>query len=86
MNHTSHIIKQYIGLIEKVLLGVIYEDPPIDQWSGNSFNLATRMKGRDWPAKAHTMIGFERLRNLRELMSHVIGDDIPGDFVETGAQ
>ena len=85
MNHTSHIIKQYIGLIEKVLLGVIYEDPPIDQWSGNSFNLATRMKGRDWPAKAHTMIGFERLRNLRELMSHVIGDDIPGDFVETGA-
>jgi O-methyltransferase/8-demethyl-8-(2,3-dimethoxy-alpha-L-rhamnosyl)tetracenomycin-C 4'-O-methyltransferase len=55
-------------LIENVLLGVIYEDPPIDQWSGGVFNPELRAKGSDWPAKAHTMIGFERLGNIRALM------------------
>ncbi|WP_296443201.1 TylF/MycF/NovP-related O-methyltransferase [Rhodoferax sp. UBA5149] len=74
----------YLNLMESVLLGVIYEDPPIDQWSGGVFNPELRSKGRDWPAKAHTMIGFERLRNVRHLMNQVINDKIPGDFVETG--
>jgi O-methyltransferase len=84
MNHAARLAELYLDLMERVLLGVIYEDPPIDQWSGGVFNAALRAKGRDWPAKAHTMIGFERLRNVRELMSHVISDKIPGDFVETG--
>ena len=84
MNHVAQLAGLYLDLMERVLLGVIYEDPPIDQWSGGVYNPALRAKGRDWPAKAHTMIGFERLRNVRELMSHVIGDKIPGDFVETG--
>ena len=84
MNHTERLAELYLNLMERVLLGVIYEDPPIDQWSGGVFNPGLRAKGRDWPAKAHTMIGFERLRNVRELMSHVISDQIPGDFVETG--
>jgi O-methyltransferase len=84
MNHTARLAELYLDLMERVLLGVIYEDPPIDQWSGGVFNPALRAKGRDWPAKAHTMIGFERLRNVRELMSHVISDKIPGDVVETG--
>lgn len=69
--------------MESVLLGVIYEDPPIDKWSGGVFDAALRAKGRDWPAKAHT-IGFERLRNIRNLMRQVIGDKVPGDLVETG--
>jgi O-methyltransferase len=85
MNHTARLAELYLDLMERVLLGVIYEDPPIDQWSGGVFNPALRAKGRDWPAKAHTMIGFERLRNVRELMSHVISEKVPGDFVETGA-
>jgi len=85
MNHTARLAELYLDLMERVLLGVIYEDPPIDQWSGGVFNPVLRAKGRDWPAKAHTMIGFERLRNVRELMSHVISERVPGDFVETGA-
>jgi O-methyltransferase len=85
MNHTARLAELYLNLMERVLLGVIYEDPPIDQWSGGVFNAALRANGRDWPATAHTMIGFERLRNVRELMSHVISDQVPGDFVETGA-
>ncbi len=85
MSHTERLAELYLDLMERVLLGVIYEDPPIDQWSGGVFNPLLRAKGRDWPGKAHTMIGFERLRNLRELMSHAISDRVPGDFVETGA-
>jgi hypothetical protein len=85
MNHVERLAGLYLDLMERVLLGVIYEDPPIDQWSGGVFNPLLRAKGRDWPGKAHTMIGFERLRNLRELMSHTISDRVPGDFVETGA-
>ena len=84
MSHIERLAGLYLDLMERVLLGVIYEDPPIDQWSGGVFNPALRAKGRDWPAKAHTMIGFERLRNMRELMSHVIAEQVPGDFVETG--
>ena len=84
MSHIERLAGLYLDLMERVLLGVIYEDPPIDQWSGGVFNPALRAKGRDWPAKAHTMIGFERLRNIRELMSHVIAEQVPGDFVETG--
>jgi O-methyltransferase len=85
MSHVERLAQLYLDLMERVLLGVIYEDPPIDQWSGGVFNPLLRAKGRDWPGKAHTMIGFERLRNLRELMSHTISERVPGDFVETGA-
>lgn len=74
----------YLDLMESVLLGVIYEDPPIDRWSGGVFKPELRAKGRDWPAKAHTMIGFERLRNVRKLMDQVIAGGVAGDLVETG--
>jgi hypothetical protein len=80
----AQLAELYLDLMERVLLGVIYEDPPIDQWSGSVFNPTLRMNGRDWPAKAHSMIGFKRLRNLRDLMIQVLSDQIPGDFVETG--
>lgn len=81
MNNTSEL---YLDLIEKVLLGVIYEDPPIDRWSGSAYNADLRNEGLDWPAKAHTMIGFRRLNNLRKLAEFVIANNIPGDFIETG--
>jgi O-methyltransferase len=85
MNHVARLAELYLNLMERVLLGVIYEDPPMDPWSGTVFNAALRVKGKDWPTKAHTMIGFKRLRNVRELITYVIGDQVPGDFVETGA-
>ncbi len=83
-HHIARLAELYLTLLERVLLGVIYEDPPIDNWSGGVFNSALRAKGGDWPSKAHTMIGYQRLRNIRELMSDVVGDNIAGDFVETG--
>jgi O-methyltransferase len=44
-----------------------------------------RAEGRDWPADAETMVGLKRLRNVRECVTKVIADGVPGDLIETGA-
>lgn len=74
----------YLELVEKTVLGLIYEDKPQDPWSGGQFNAAIRAVGRDWPSQAHSMIGQARLRNLRTLCEDAILRGVPGDFVETG--
>ena len=43
-----------------------------------------RKNGRDWPARAHTMIGLKRLNNLQFCVESVINDEIDGDLIETG--
>lgn len=43
-----------------------------------------RMLGRDWPARAHTMIGLKRLDNLETCVETVLREGIPGDLIETG--
>ena len=37
----------YLDLLEKVLLGVIYEDPTMDHWSKGGFDPELRLKGLD---------------------------------------
>ena len=49
------------------------------------FDAERRQVGRDWPADAETMVGLERLANVRACLESVIADDVPGDFIETGA-
>lgn len=48
------------------------------------FDAVKRDKGLDWPATAHTMIGGQRLRQLREACHTVLGEHVPGDFIECG--
>jgi O-methyltransferase len=43
-----------------------------------------RENGRDWPARAHTMIGMKRLNNLQYCVETALKDSIPGDLIETG--
>ena len=40
--------------------------------------------GQVWPSRAHTMIGFPRLHNIRECVEKIITDNVPGDLIETG--
>ena len=49
------------------------------------FNLNIRLKGLDWPARAHTMVGLKRLDNIQFCAEEIIKNHIPGDFIETGA-
>lgn len=43
-----------------------------------------RENGLDWPARAETMIGLKRMRNLRTCVESVLQDSVPGDLIETG--
>ena len=74
----------YLDIIQKCLINTIYEDPPQDKWSGGKYNLKIRDRGLDWPSKAHTMIGNQRMTNLRKLTEYVINHNIPGDLIEAG--
>ena len=79
----------YFDVMERTLTDLIYENHPktrallagdvsfwLDSLSGVQF---------DYPARAHTMIGIERLRNIRALVEDVIANDVPGDLLEAGA-
>lgn len=41
-------------------------------------------EGRDWPLEAETMIGLRRLDNIQGCVRTIVGDDVPGDLIETG--
>jgi O-methyltransferase len=43
-----------------------------------------RASGRDWPARADSMIGLRRMDNIQHCIETVIRDDVPGDLIETG--
>lgn len=43
-----------------------------------------RAEGRSWPLFAQTMVGLDRLENLRECVETVVAEGIPGDLIETG--
>jgi hypothetical protein len=75
----------YIELMERCILGLIYQDPAQDPWSPHVFDIAKRTRGLDWPLRAHSMIGKLRMDNLRAAVEYVLKRNIPGDFIETGA-
>jgi O-methyltransferase len=43
-----------------------------------------RAEGRDWPLFAQTMVGPERMRNVRHCVERVLAEDVPGDLIEAG--
>jgi Macrocin-O-methyltransferase (TylF)/SEC-C motif len=81
---TDDLRSLYLDLMARCLLGLIYEDPAQDPWSAPKFDLEKRMRGADWPLRAHSMIGMARMANLRAAAEHALENNIPGDFIETG--
>jgi O-methyltransferase len=45
---------------------------------------AGRLKGEIWPTRAVTMLGRERLDNIRRCIEDVLANDVPGDCIEAG--
>ncbi len=78
------IKSKYITLLKACISNTIYGDPPMDPWSNKTYDPKLREGGLDWPSLAHTMIGSKRLDNLQYCCEEVIGNNIPGDFVECG--
>lgn len=48
------------------------------------YDPSLRAVGRDWPARADSMIGLKRMDNIQHCVSTVVTEDIPGDLIETG--
>jgi len=75
----------YLDLMESVLIGAVYEDPPFPIFFGwKQFDPNIRNRGGDWPKNAFSMIGAARMRNFRVLTERVISSNVQGDIVETG--
>ncbi len=69
--------------------GMKIVEPYREPWRGcNEIGLHARRReredGKDWPARAHTMIGRKRLDNLQCCVETVLREHIPGDLIETG--
>ncbi len=56
----------------------------LTDWIYDGVDERARAEGRDWPARAHAMIGLKRLANIRTCVEAVLDAGIPGDLIETG--
>jgi hypothetical protein len=81
----------YLDLLEQTLTGAILQDSGVRPHLGETtavesvgYDREMRRKGMDWTTHACTMVGLERLRNLRRLVARVIQDGTPGDLLEAG--
>lgn len=84
MDELARVRNDYLSLMINCLSGSIYNDPAIPIINIQGYNDELREYGWDWPSVAHTMIGRKRLENIRTLIESVLGNGIPGDFIETG--
>jgi len=46
--------------------------------------MSTKMRGLTWPSHAYSMVGPNRLDNIRFCLEDTIKNNVPGDFIETG--
>jgi O-methyltransferase len=56
----------------------------LTDWIYDGLDERVRAEGRDWPERAHTMIGLKRLANVRMCVETILKDRIAGDLIETG--
>jgi Macrocin-O-methyltransferase (TylF) len=83
-DHSRQLRSLYLDMVQRCVINLIYEDPNQDYWSPHQFSPELRELGRDWPLQAHSMIGNQRMSNLRQITEFVIENRIPGDLMETG--
>lgn len=78
-------VQLYGDLLIRCISNTIYQDAPQRRrWFGAQYVDKVREEGKDWPSRAHSMIGVKRLQNLRELTERALNEGVPGDFIETG--
>jgi len=91
---TEHRRERYLTLLERAITHTLYW--PLDNDWNRDYNKnvadalpdydwdQVRAEGKDWPKFAQTMVGLERLDNVRTCVERVVADDVPGDLIETG--
>ena len=82
----------YLELLGRALVGLLGREPlrsaaPRMKGDADATEPSTeeqRRTGADWPLEADTMVGLERLDNVRRCVEDVLAQDVPGDLIETG--
>lgn len=73
----------YLDLVCNSVVGRLNRDPPL-QTHLTGYDDEHRLNGWDWPSGAPSMIGWKRMRHLRNECERVIVSGVPGDFLEAG--
>jgi len=73
----------YLDLMCESLVGRLNRDPPVQQHLAG-YDDEHRLNGWDWPSGAPSMIGWRRMRHLRNECERVLREHVPGDFLEAG--
>lgn len=76
----------YLDLMKKCLTRIAFPDSCVDMHliPTGMFDPEARKLGQDWPSEAETMIGIERLSNIKQCVTDILREKIPGDLVEAG--
>lgn len=74
----------YLSLLTRVLPNMVYGDDSVSPWTNRSMDERVRGIGRDWPERAHTMVGVARLMNTQFALQDVMARGVMGDFLEAG--
>jgi O-methyltransferase len=72
----ERLVTLYVDLLKRSLLDVVYDD--------HEASVTGSRRAPNWPARAHTMIGAQRLDNVEFCARDVLRRGVPGDFIETG--
>eukprot|EP01105_Mastigella_eilhardi_P002280 TRINITY_DN1278_c0_g1_i4.p2 TRINITY_DN1278_c0_g1~~TRINITY_DN1278_c0_g1_i4.p2 ORF type:complete len:336 (-),score=77.90 TRINITY_DN1278_c0_g1_i4:49-1056(-) len=84
--------RRYLDTARDSLLGLTHrttERSVVPNHAGTSgttrpLQLSDRMEGKDWPVFGLTMVGGRRMENIEWALRKVVGEGVPGDFMECG--
>jgi hypothetical protein len=84
-----HVRSRYLDLLERSILNSIYGESRLEMMLQRVLQrlrhpYLTRRGAIPWPSRAHSMIGEQRMRNVRELVERTLNENVPGDYIETG--
>ena len=87
------LASQLLKVLARALLGTLFSEQ-IGKCGGGPggcalanvlpFDAQQRRGGLDWPPVGHTMVGEQRLQNVRDSLEMVVQLGVPGDFAELG--
>jgi macrocin-O-methyltransferase TylF-like protien len=85
----DRVRSRYLDLLERSLLNSIHGESKLEMTLHGFLQrirqpYLTRRGVFHWPLRAHSMIGHQRLRNVRELVERTLRENVPGDYIETG--
>eukprot|EP01105_Mastigella_eilhardi_P002278 TRINITY_DN1278_c0_g1_i2.p1 TRINITY_DN1278_c0_g1~~TRINITY_DN1278_c0_g1_i2.p1 ORF type:complete len:327 (-),score=81.79 TRINITY_DN1278_c0_g1_i2:62-1042(-) len=82
--------RHYLDTVRDSLLGLTHRTtelsvaPNAGDRVVHALVLNDRVEGKDWPVFGLTMVGGRRMENIEWALRKVVGEGVPGDFMECG--